>query len=302
MEALPCLWQFSLGPLLNLEQFQAFMDLIKTLSKRIEQEQTRKLQNFSSSTRAGGSALGGKVSINGGEETDFESLVTGRKHEASTGTDSNGGWHEESKRPSPAPSRATRPATNPSNAPAPAFAWSSASPAVPEQNKPTVLTPASAASRTVTPDVSMNSFAPLKPSSTANQPMNYIGQGTSGQVPKTSLDSTTSWPNNTTKSSMDWSRGSNSSNVWSTPATADNPWPISQSSYNASRPAAPTPSSQAAWGSQSALPSAMSNLSMAAAPQSSSWAIPRPPAAGGNTAGTFGQTEKQGMDKYESLL
>ena len=35
MEALPILWSFSLGPLLNVQQFQAFMDLIKSISSRI---------------------------------------------------------------------------------------------------------------------------------------------------------------------------------------------------------------------------------------------------------------------------
>jgi SCY1-like protein 2 len=43
MDILPVLWSMSLGPLLDLAQFRAFMDLIKSLSSRIEAEQTKKL-------------------------------------------------------------------------------------------------------------------------------------------------------------------------------------------------------------------------------------------------------------------
>ena len=91
MDVLPILWQFSLGPLLNLQQFQAFMTLIKSLSSRIEQEQTRKLQELSSSNTAAVArsndfmtfaAIGGTngTETTNGEETDFETLVRcGRK-------------------------------------------------------------------------------------------------------------------------------------------------------------------------------------------------------------------------------
>lgn len=46
MDVLPIIWQFSLGPLLNLPQFQAYMSLIKSMSARVENEQTRKLQEL----------------------------------------------------------------------------------------------------------------------------------------------------------------------------------------------------------------------------------------------------------------
>ena len=42
MEVLPLLWQFSLGPLLNLQQFQAFMALIKALSGKSRQGNCRR--------------------------------------------------------------------------------------------------------------------------------------------------------------------------------------------------------------------------------------------------------------------
>ena len=44
IDLLPVLWTMGLGPLLDLQQFQAFMDLIKSLSSRVESEQTKKLQ------------------------------------------------------------------------------------------------------------------------------------------------------------------------------------------------------------------------------------------------------------------
>ncbi len=51
-ECLPILWGFSLGPLLNLTQFQEYMALIKTLSSRIQDEQMRKLRELSSGSNA----------------------------------------------------------------------------------------------------------------------------------------------------------------------------------------------------------------------------------------------------------
>ncbi|MCJ1419060.1 hypothetical protein MMC32_005411 [Xylographa parallela] len=53
MNILPTLWIFSLGPLLNLEQFEAYMTLIKTMSLKIEQEQTRKLRDLASNSTNG---------------------------------------------------------------------------------------------------------------------------------------------------------------------------------------------------------------------------------------------------------
>ena len=44
LDLLPVLWSMSLGPLLDLQQFQAFQDLIRSLSSRVESEQTKKLQ------------------------------------------------------------------------------------------------------------------------------------------------------------------------------------------------------------------------------------------------------------------
>ncbi|EME87168.1 uncharacterized protein MYCFIDRAFT_114886, partial [Pseudocercospora fijiensis CIRAD86] len=85
MDVLPILWSMSLGPLLNLQQFQAFMALIKSMSSKIEREQTRKLQELS--TTNGGSTPGSRVASrigsssaganSDGDGVDFESLVSG---------------------------------------------------------------------------------------------------------------------------------------------------------------------------------------------------------------------------------
>ncbi|KAL8805271.1 MAG: hypothetical protein Q9182_002039 [Xanthomendoza sp. 2 TL-2023] len=51
-ECLPVLWAFSLGPLLDVQQFQEYMKLIKSLSSKIENEQMRKLRELSSNSTA----------------------------------------------------------------------------------------------------------------------------------------------------------------------------------------------------------------------------------------------------------
>ena len=93
LDVLPLVWSFSLGPLLNLEQFQEFMSLIKSLSSKIEQEQTRKLRelfshsngisaNSQSIDKIGTSTSHGVYDSNSvaGDvgETDFERLVLGK--------------------------------------------------------------------------------------------------------------------------------------------------------------------------------------------------------------------------------
>ncbi|EOD45362.1 putative protein kinase domain-containing protein ppk32 protein [Neofusicoccum parvum UCRNP2] len=183
MDVLPILWNFSLGPLLNLQQFQGFMALIKQLSTRIEQEQTRKLQELSASnTTAATSAhdfmsFGGiSPGINGasnGEDADFESLVTGRASSgfpADSGFD--GGWGSSSNTTSPPVSAGLPRPSNQraqSSTAAPAFSWSTPPPQQTSTPPPrlgmnTSLQPQA---RSRTPDSSsLNSFASLKPQST----------------------------------------------------------------------------------------------------------------------------------------
>lgn len=179
MEVLPILWSFSLGPLLNLEQFQKFMDLIKSLSSRIEQEQTRKLRDLSSSNANGLSnasrtkdlmnvgSTDGLFGVNGADdvgENDFERLVLGRGATNGSSSDMLG----DSMRPAPYRAQTTQ-------AQAPVFSWST--PVMsPTSNHNTLSSGyGNTGSRAITPDHTLNSFAPLNPMSNAasspSQPM-----------------------------------------------------------------------------------------------------------------------------------
>ncbi|KAK5021533.1 Protein kinase domain-containing protein ppk32 [Exophiala sideris] len=160
-EVMPILWNFSLGPLLDLTQFQAFMDVIKTVTAKIEREQIRKLQELSGSrpsdtrptllsqtTTSNGSQRGGQVNA---PEEDFEKLVLGNKN--SEKNDVFAGALSEGEKLTPN---------------APSFSWSP----VAGQNKASVSTPSFSSlpvlqpqlsSRSITPDVSMSAFATLQP-------------------------------------------------------------------------------------------------------------------------------------------
>ncbi len=170
MEALPILWSFSLGPLLNLQQFQAFMDLIRTLSTRIEQEQIKKLREISTSAShaqdtARTNDLMSVGSTNGffsngnddAGENDFERLVLGNNRSA-TGTDMLGDAMQPQAQPSQTPKSEP-----------PMFSWSS--PPINPNQKSNSIASITPQSRTITPDHSLSAFAPLHPSN--NAPSTY---------------------------------------------------------------------------------------------------------------------------------
>jgi SCY1-like protein 2 len=152
LDVLPMLWSFSLGPLLNLQQFQDYMTLIKALSSRIEQEQSRKLSELSSNQnnapRLGATDLMGSSHTNGasglnGDDVglnDFERLVLGKSNPK--GNDMLGA----SSRSEPQRAQSTRSET-------PVFAWSTLAP-----NPSPTLT-----SRAITPGQTFNAFAALNP-------------------------------------------------------------------------------------------------------------------------------------------
>ncbi|TID21339.1 Mitochondrial outer membrane protein [Venturia nashicola] len=301
MDALPILWAFSLGPLLNLQQFQSFMTLIKSLSVRIEQEQTRKLQEMGSTTSAsanradlmsGMSAnrVNGLDSTNG-DEGDFESLVLGRQKPQS---DSSDPWASASR---PA---AARTSSGRMSSPSATFSWSTP----PPQSMPNTLAPNGAASRAITPDHSLSSFAALQPASSTMTPsFSQPLQPSRSMAPTSSNPST--FPQQAGRA-VDWSAAGNSN--WSAkptmnpaPSTTSNPWassPMSTPSYG--QPMQPTQ------------PTAFSIAPPPSSPYST-FSIAPPPAGGVsrqpsyNTAPAQQQIlqqpgQKQGMDKYESLL
>lgn len=158
IEVMPVLWTFALGPLLNLAQFKQYMDLIKSLSSKIEREQVRKLQDLSSANKVSESkpvstfpalANGNHLSSETGNEEDFERLVLGNRNESKNevfpGAFSGGQKLTE----------------NP-----PTFSWSTVNqPGDSHRPFPTMPTlKPQPSSRSVTPDVSMSSFPALQPS------------------------------------------------------------------------------------------------------------------------------------------
>ncbi|KAG6016013.1 hypothetical protein E4U41_004537, partial [Claviceps citrina] len=193
MDILPILWNMSLGPLLNLRQFQSFMELIKKLSRRVEDEQTKKLQELAGTANAGtagpnedflafggvtGTAFDSSSHGHGGNEDDFEALVKGKGKgapgSASSNTGNNDGfpsWNEASSAASAARSTSSTPKT-------PSFSWSTQAAtgtSTPRATAAAAASPQSALSRqasfrTVTPD--LGRFGALAPSSTQySQPL-----------------------------------------------------------------------------------------------------------------------------------
>lgn len=308
MDALPVLWAFSLGPLLNLQQFQSFMTLIKSLSVRIEQEQTRKLQemgstNSASANRADFMSSMSANRVNGldstnGDEGDFESLVLGRQKPQSDSTDP---WASAQ----PSGSRPAAPRTSSVPSPSATFSWSTP----PPQSVPNTLAPNGAASRAITPDHSLSSFAPLQPASSImstpsfSQPL----QPSRPMVPTPSA-----FPQQAGRA-VDWSAAGNTN--WSARPTINpassitsDPWaspPMSIPSYGQTQISTPS------YGQQQ--PSAFSIAPPPPSPYST-FSIAPPPAGGMSRQSSYNAApaqhpqqqqqlgQKQGMDKYESLL
>ncbi|PFH57153.1 hypothetical protein XA68_15439 [Ophiocordyceps unilateralis] len=299
MDILPVLWSMSLGPLLDLKQFQAFMELVKTLSRRVEDEQTRKLQETSLASNGpmaspnddfisfGGLTGTAFEAGNGTDENDFEALVKGRTFGGSSG---NGAvsWDEMA---APASSAASK---SPTSTPqTPSFAWSTQMTArtgsiggggQPQQSQ-------TAAFRTVTPDLAR--FGTLAPSSTQfSQPLQPTVSGL--RPPATGVSYASS--------AINWPSPSSSSTA--------NPW-------------ASTPTSPPGFAGVGSAPGGLS-MSMAASlppppgigglsikpppPPPSAKPVAAPPGWGsmsssGTGSGTTSSTQqKSGLDQYESLI
>ena len=188
MEALPVLWSFSLGPLLNLQQFQAFMSLIKSLSSRIEQEQIRKLKEISSTSSHNASQARTNDLMNMGSTTgfsngdgdaggnDFESLVLGKKMTNGMAADMLDGTLQ--------PQAQTQPQQS-------SFSWQSQPITTGPRNAMATVNPQS---RTVTPDQSLSAFAALSPvTNSTNTYSNTMTNGRSSFVPM-QLSKPAAWP------------------------------------------------------------------------------------------------------------
>lgn len=182
LEVLPILWSFSLGPLLNVQQFGRFMELIKSLSKRVEVEQTKKLQalSLSNDPSSGRASLRLGRTNNAGQEdpenvtSDFERLVLGRSTSTETIDDPWGDWDS-----APAPKQSSVSAFDSSETPKLSWSSNSITTNTPAPMRPSLSSLSSMNSRSVTPDTAAKSFpsltplAPLAPS--ANKPAPLTG-------------------------------------------------------------------------------------------------------------------------------
>ncbi|KAK5717803.1 Protein kinase domain-containing protein ppk32 [Elasticomyces elasticus] len=210
MDVLPVLWSMSLGPLLNLQQFQAFMTLIKGMGGRIEREQTRKLGEMGGGGASNGVgvsagkgknvglAVGNGLGDEMGEEADFETLVSGRKA-AATATNGDGDLMNDFGAPRPAVRMQQQSYTPSASSETPTFSWQSpvaaplAQPIRPPQRQVPQQQPQQSMSglraplspgigRTVTPDQSLSGFAPLMPASQFSQPLQPSRAGSTHSV------------------------------------------------------------------------------------------------------------------------
>jgi SCY1-like protein 2 len=237
MDILPIIWQFSLGPLLNLPQFQAYMTLIKSMSSRIEGEQTRKLQELGANGSTATSrnefmSFGGVSTINGsdttnGGEADFEALVRGGQPGPAGGADMIGGdpWANTSASASSSTVLPARPSNNAS--PAPTFSWSTPPVSPPPPNNTSLNAPRTQ-SRAITPD---STFGSLNSSFPAMAPSNP-GIGSPSFAPPQQQSrpamSTNSMASPQGTGGIDWSRASSSATSMS------NPWGATSATSNTS--------------------------------------------------------------------
>ncbi|KAL2863062.1 putative protein kinase Scy1, partial [Aspergillus lucknowensis] len=164
LEVLPVLWSFSLGPLLDLRQFGEFMALIKSISSKIEREQMKKLQELSSGDSNGfqnGTAASSKGTNSFVSETEsardnFERLVLGRGTTGSPNGQENDIWG--GLVPDAPSSQSSTP-----KASSTMFSWSSTTTG-------SIGRPSSLTARSITPDFKLNSFPSLEPAAKQTTP------------------------------------------------------------------------------------------------------------------------------------
>ena len=296
VEILPILWSMSLGPLLDLNQFQSFMELIKSLSSRVEEEQTRKLQELAGGSGSSsamkddfmsfGPIAGSSFDANGASETDFESLVKGGPGGLSTNP-MDSGW--DSMASSAAVVSPTVSSSRKST-PAPAFSWSTA-PAVPTAapaNKMGAVKAQQPGFRTVTPDLA--SFQPITPTSTqfsqplqpAQKPAGVASAPLTPQAPSINWGAATAPSNN------------NSNNLWSSPPATQQPPTSAFGSLSLGQQTQPTQNRVPTFSlppppsTGTTTTSSFSGFSLAPPPGASQTQPPRPPITTTSSTPAFG--------------
>ncbi|KAK7511651.1 protein kinase domain-containing protein ppk32 [Phyllosticta citriasiana] len=334
MDVLPILWNYSLGPLLNLQQFQSFMTLIKQLSTRIEQEHTRKLQELSTTNAASGSATandfmsfgnGPGTSTNGfggsqnGGDDDFESLVTGRGPTSGPIDAFDGGWGSSSRTTSPPLSAGFSQSVSglQSQPDGPRFSWSTPPPQqqaltpspqmgmgnrrpYPASNMP-AMTSGNSLNNFVSPQSpaagSANSLTQTQTFSLPLQP-SRPSQNTPGFGGMGTLNQTKPQTNTgaTNSYSNSSSQGNSASIDWSAAARPVNP-PTGTSFGRMGHVGNATQKNQSPYSNFSIAPPPMASTA-----QSSSGTLTGMNLGGQKQNQPSGQGGKFGMEKYESLL
>lgn len=281
LEVLPVLWSFSLGPLLSLHQFNEFMALIQTLSARVEQEQRKKLQELSSGAGSTGfqngpdefsqSATG--LASPDADAGSFERLVLGKKASPANGQGMDM-WG--SMEPEPAKSaKPTVPTMSPS------FSWASNNTGMAKQAN-ALSQQSNLGSRSITPDQKLSSFPSLAPARQAS-PV--------AQAPLTLQPSSSIWGAAANPIARSQTGASNSSlGSMST---------MAPSNYMSGSTAQPAPN----YSAFSIPPPPAGNMGMNSAMRSPSLnASNRSSSFQGTASVPQSKPQKQGLDKYESLI
>lgn len=297
LHILPILWTMSLGPLLNLQQFQSFMDVIRTLSSRIESEQVRKLQDLGTDNSkeanqdflsfGATSNLASPTNGNADSEMDFERLVKGTSRDPAAANPMDA-WND-------GPSGATlSPSTNSNQGKsmAASFSWSTPSnatsmypSATPSQVQPTPV------SRTITPDLSRyEALTPtstqfsqaLQPQTTYSQPMRAPIQSQPAQFHSSGL--------NAPPQSINWTAASN--NTWGNSGMPPSNQPMASMNTSMSSMSLQQVQPSNAF----AITQPPPGFSLPPPPSSNNFSM-QSPATRGNA-----QPQKTGLDAYESLL
>ncbi|KAL2000150.1 hypothetical protein VTN02DRAFT_3489 [Thermoascus thermophilus] len=304
LEVLPILWSFSLGPLLNLQQFREFMELIKSLSNKIEREQMKKLQELSSADESTGfkngtqGAFGGAGDSGGSDvdatRNDFERLVRGETGTANAKKDDL--WGDWSSEPS-----TSKTSKGSSQVMTPTFSWSSNVSGSVNRSSGTsmrnaITTQAGSDSRSITPDLHMSAFPSLEPTNRQSS----TGQSFPALQPAPAWDSSSISPQQNTQ-------GTASNVSLATLANMKASNPISSTGHVPQTPnysaftIPPPPASNQRPNTSSILPPPSSNSLSSSQSQWGSASIGHSAFPSNLSTQPPGQ-QKQGLDKYESLL
>lgn len=285
LEVLPVLWSFSLGPLLDLNQFSQFMALIKSISSKVEREQMKKLQELSSGDSSGfrnGTAAASQNS-NGLAQSEtestrdnFERLVLGQGATESNEKTNDLWGGLVSDTPS------AQPPMQPLSSPTTTFSWSSNTPGSASKQS-------SQTTRSITPDMKLNSFPSLQP-----QPTGMQSSSPAAAFPPLQPTAPNPWTMQTNAGHHQPSPGPSPSlaslSNMNAPSTSSNRTNL-QTTPNYSAFIPPPPSTQA--------PSAFTST---ARPSMSASIGQSSPFSSNSTMQAQSETQKQGLDKYQSLI